>query len=162
MNDLGVITRNRRRTYLVRSPNGLFWAVLIRLTRGRIRTGVFIVEKRSAAAHAQLQQYRAPPTVAYRITLLDTDGQIKSRSRPRWLGWSSALQQATGNRGDGFDTADTYTVVRSKFGRMEFHWWLDRTSDRRMIPNGTPPSAAVTAPSQHGHRTENNDSDGAR
>lgn len=132
VNDLNAVKHNLRRTYLVRAPHGLFWIVLSRVARGRVRAGVFVVERRpppGGRADGESQQSRAPPGLTYRVTTVtDATGIAKSRSRPRRIGSSSSLtgdNRGDGGKGGGGCANDTYAIIRSREGTVEFHWWLD-------------------------------------
>lgn len=139
VNDLNKVRHNLRRTYLVRAPDGLFWIVLSRVARGRVRAGVFVVERRQPSgrrADGQSQQSPATtPGLAYRVTT--ATGKAKSRGRPRRIGSSSSLSDD--NRGDGGKgggggcASDAYAIIRSRERSVEFHWWLDPPSVRRDV-----------------------------
>lgn len=112
------VTRNRRRMYLAHSPHGLLWVVLTWMTRGRVRAGLFAVERPPRAQ----QQNGAPPDVVFRVAIRHQSGQIEGYSRPRLVGRSSSL---AGNNHGGSDAVnDAHTVILNNRGRIDILWWL--------------------------------------
>lgn len=151
--DVNTVARNRRRTHLVRTSHGLFWIVLTRVSRGRIRAGVFAVEQR-ATGGAQHQNRVPSPSLAYRVTTVSAEGQARSRSRIRRVAWTSSLKDD--DRGDGGGLDDTYTAIRSRGGSVEFSWWFEpsrrnaTTTGRCVAPwSATAVTATTAAASDH-------------
>lgn len=140
-----MITSNRRRTYLVRSPDGMFWVLLSRETRSRIRTGVFAVASRTdgvrslpdvAAAAAMVTEttaaaaVRNQPAMTYRVTWSDSEGRSRTRSRFRRVDSSASLGDDVRGVVSG-----SYTMIRSRTGRVDIDWFFsgDQVANRPSV-----------------------------
>lgn len=145
VNDLqNTVTRNRRRTYLVRAPHGLLWIVLTRVTRGRARAGVFVVEQPRSGQRASdgEQQDRAQSSLTYRVTTVSNSA--KTRSRAKRIGLSSSLtndDRGVGGKDGGGGVNDPYSIIRSCGGIVEIRWWFDPPPGHRtaVAPRSRPP-----------------------
>ncbi|CAI6372239.1 unnamed protein product [Macrosiphum euphorbiae] len=128
--DLHAITRNQRRTYLVRSEYGMIWVLVSRATRSRIQTGLFMVKSTRDDQHStsNLDQYRGnprSPELLYRVTWFDGNDRTRTKSRTKQVFWSTALKESC-------HTAffpNAYSMFRSRSGRMEISWF------RRYVSN---------------------------
>ncbi|XP_060858450.1 E3 ubiquitin-protein ligase Siah2-like [Metopolophium dirhodum] len=128
--DLQTITRNQRRTYLVRSAYGMMWVLVSRQTRSRIQTGLFMV-KSPQDSISNLDQYRAnprPPELLYRVTWFDGNDRTRTKSRTKQVFWSTVLKE-------GCHTAvfpNAYSMFRSRSGRMEISWFRPYDSNSQV------------------------------
>jgi len=138
--DLHAITRNKRRTYLVRSACGMLWVLMSRGARSRIQTGLFMVKSTWNGQHStsNLNQDRAnprPPEFLYRITWFDGNDRTRTRSRTKQVYWSTALKE------DCHTSAlpSAYSMFRSRTGRMEISWFrrYNSNSQVRNHPSST-------------------------
>lgn len=134
LNNANEIKFNRRRTYLVRTMYGMLWVLLCRETRGRIRIGVFLVEK------LQTEPFMPPPdssstNMTYQITWSDSEGRFRTLSKNRRVAWSSALK---GYKASGITAApgnvNPFAMIRSRSGRLEICWNYS-ISNRNRNPN---------------------------
>ncbi|VVC42681.1 Hypothetical protein CINCED_3A023506 [Cinara cedri] len=127
VDNTNLIATKQRRTYLVRSPAGMFWVVLTRVRRGYVRTGVFVVEnsKPSTADPAGSQTFgsAAASTHKYRYRVKSIDPERRPRTRVviKWVGQSSTLSEDL--RGGKRGAAEAYAVIKSTTGGMQFSWF---------------------------------------
>lgn len=144
MDNINEITSNRRLTYLVRSPSGLFWVVLSRIARSRIRTGVFMVNINQSPGTTETENTTNAENVettgsgtektsqfGYRVTLSDTNKKSRTRCRTKWVGLSSSLNEDL--RGGIGGTINSYTVIRYRSGPVEFNWFPHPIANSRRI-----------------------------
>ncbi|CAI6353772.1 unnamed protein product [Macrosiphum euphorbiae] len=129
--DLHTITRNQRRTYLVRSASDMMWVLVSRGTRSRIQTGLFMVQRST-------REYRAnprPPGFLYRITTwFDGNHRARTKSRTKPVFWSTALKE-----GHTSAFPNAYSMFRPRSVRMEISWFrrYDSNSQVRSHPSST-------------------------
>lgn len=123
IDDVNQITTNRRRTYLVKSPSGLFWVVLSKLKNKRIRISVFMVENRQSGTKPSPD----PPAMAYRITREVTNGQSRTLARMQFVIWSSALLRNSVDGVQAFD-ANSIDLVLQQAKQVQVEWfrWMRR------------------------------------
>lgn len=130
VNNADQIPKNRRRVYLVRTTYGLLWVLLCRETRGRIRIGVFMVE-RPLMETLESPPDRSSTNMTYRITWSDFEGRARAtQSKTRGVAWSSTLKDGKGFGISASGNVDPFTVIRSRSGRLEISWY-NITSIRR-------------------------------
>ncbi|XP_003241456.1 E3 ubiquitin-protein ligase SINA-like 7 [Acyrthosiphon pisum] len=131
--DLHTITRNQRRTYLVRSAYGMMWVLVSRGTRSRIQTGLFMVDSARDGQHLNQHRFNPkPPEFLYRVTWFDGNDRSRTKSRTKQIFWSTALKEIA-----VFPNA--YSMFRFRSGRMEISWFrrYDRNSQVRNHPSQT-------------------------
>lgn len=138
VNDVNEITTDRRRTYLVRSPSGLFWVVLSRLTLNRIRTSVFMVEERQPGVAPSPD----PPPMAYRITRAATDGRSRTLVRTQFINWSSVLLRNGGVVGSHLFDTNSLSIRLQQAKQVHVEWFSVNRRKRRFT--AVTESAATT------------------
>lgn len=131
------IITNRRRTYLVRSPSGLFWVILSRLSLNRIRISVFMVEEREPGKTPSLD----PPAMAYRITRAALNGRFRS-VKTQFINWSSVLLCKSGDDVHAFDS-NTLNIRLQQIRRIQVEWFSWNRSTNSQSSNRYIQSAAT-------------------
>ncbi|XP_022172313.1 uncharacterized protein LOC111035107 [Myzus persicae] len=137
--DLLSISKNRRRTYLVRSTYGMMWVLLSRASRSRIQVGLFMVDnstlqsgRHQTSTPGQSRDDQRPTDIQYRITWFDDSGRSRTKCRTKEVNWSTTLKE-------GYYTAspNAYSVFRSRTGHMEISWFplLRHNNNRRTNPS---------------------------
>lgn len=129
INDAKDILFNRRRTYLVKTPHGLFWVFLTVETRSRIRTSVVMVPDDEQSE--VLEPSTGPCGMVFRVLHGDDDGKYKNKSRIRRITWSSSPKYDK--------VTETYTMVRCRAGKLQISWY-----DRHPLGRRTQPSTTTT------------------
>ncbi|VVC38335.1 TRAF-like,Zinc finger, RING-type,Zinc finger, RING/FYVE/PHD-type,Seven-in-absentia protein, TRAF-like [Cinara cedri] len=116
--DVNNIAQNRRRTYLVRAPHGVFWVLLSRASRNRIHTAVAVVIRNKLPTEANCGQ---PLDIRYRIMWVDANGYTRGRNRLQTVNrWVTGPQYRDSN---GVVKLDIHSIVRSQSGRIKIGWF---------------------------------------
>lgn len=120
--DANSITSYRRRSYLVDSPSGLFWVLLFKETRDRLRVGVFYVRDDSDVRSSMPSDSR---NRMYRVLWSDAGGsRYRTRSRTAVVGCSTSLNAWANGVFGG--RAHSYAMIRRNTGRLEIYWFERR------------------------------------
>ncbi|VVC38531.1 TRAF-like,Zinc finger, RING-type,Zinc finger, RING/FYVE/PHD-type,Zinc finger, SIAH-type,Seven-in- [Cinara cedri] len=134
VDNIKLIESNRRRTLLVLSSVGMFWVVLSRKSRFQLLAGMFIVENSRPPetvtepnmAFTEEPETPGPvtestQTYSYQLRWFDEKGRSRFRSKMTWVGSSSLLSEEI--RGGNRDASDSYTLIKSRSGSVEFRWF---------------------------------------
>jgi hypothetical protein len=121
INDAKDVILNRRRSYLVETPYGLFWVKLSVEQRYRIRTSVFMVYDQQDSEDFYIGN--GPSGMVFRVSWSDEEGKCRTRSRVRRIIWSPSPLYENIN--------ETYTKVRCKKGSLQIDWYHRGNAIRR-------------------------------